>query len=244
MLQIGQKSKKSPWRHNFLTWRHRQFFWCCFVLPVKFSYWSKLHVDMIASSSVMTIFIYMGLTRNTRVLPNIWRLRQVRDTRFNTNKNVTVSLIKCYWMLHNIRVTAFTVSELLRKKAFEDLQSLKLVSAIFIKFLFFHQMISLQNHEKYFLFHLKSYFHSRDIQIFVFLFFPLFQPVGHCFRGWSKINLKVHDVINCLNKNSITHFVEIFWEGKRYYKETLSIDGVSDKKHFYRKIIQKICSKS
>ena len=99
---------------------------------------------MIASSSVMTIFVYMGLTRNTRVLPNIWRLRQVRDTRFNTNKNVTVSLIKCYWMLHNIRVTAFTVSELLRKKAFEDLQSLKLVSAIFIKFLFFHQMISLQ----------------------------------------------------------------------------------------------------
>ena len=47
-------------------------------------------------------------------------------------------------MLHDTRVTAFTVSELLREKVFEDLQSLKLVSAIFIKFLFFHQMISLQ----------------------------------------------------------------------------------------------------
>ena len=37
-------------------------------------------------------------------------------------------------------------------------------------------------YQKYFLFHLKSSFSSRDIQIFVFLAFPLFLPVGHCFR--------------------------------------------------------------
>ena len=48
---------------------------------------------------------------------------------------------------------------------------------------------------------------SWDIQIFVFSTSALFSPVSHCFRGWSKKNLKIYDVINCLNKNLITHFV-------------------------------------
>ena len=52
-----------------------------------------------------------------------------------------------------------------------------------------------------FLFHLKSSFRSRDIQMFVFLSSPLFLPVSHCFGGCLKINLKVYDVINCLNMN-------------------------------------------
>ena len=69
---------------------------------------------------------------------------------------------------------------------------------------------------------------SWDIQFFVFLF----------------LNLKVNDVINCLNKNSITHFVWYPEKEKRYDIETLSIDGVSDNEHFYRKIMQKMCSKS
>ena len=114
---------------------------------------------------------------------------------------------------------------------------------------YFHQIFISPNDspsktKKCFLFNLKSSFRSRDIQIFVFLSFPLFLPVGHCFRGWSKINLKVYDVINCLNKNSITHFVWYLEKEKRYDIETLSIDGVSDKEHFYRKIMQKMCSKS
>ena len=122
---------------------------------------------------------------------------------------------------------------------------LKLVSAIFIKFLFFSPNDSpMKNYEKCFLFYLKSSFRSRDIQFFVFLSFSVFLPVGHCFGGWSKINLKVHDVINCLNKNSITHFVWYPEKEKRYDIETLSIDGVSDKEHFYGKIMQKMYSKS
>ena len=101
-----------------------------------------------------------------------------------------------------------------------------------------------KNMKKCFLFHLKSSFRSRDIQFFVFLSFPHLQPVGHCFRGWSKINLKVH-VINCLHQSSTTHFVRYFEKEKRYYIETLSIDGgVSDKERFHRKIMQKMCSKS
>ena len=61
--------------------------------------------------------------------------------------------------------------------------------------------------EKCFLFHAKSSFRSQDIQFFLFPSFPLFLPVDHFFRGWSKINLKVYDFISCINMTSITHFV-------------------------------------
>ena len=56
-----------------------------------------------------------------------------------------------------------------------------------------------------FLINFKSFFRSWDIQVFVFLSSPLFPPVSHLFRGWSKINL---------NKNLIT-FCSIYWEGKK-----------------------------
>ena len=50
--------------------------------------------------------------------------------------------------------------------------------------------------KKCFLFQPKSSFRSRDIYFFLFLFSPLFLPVSHWFKGGSKINLKVYDVIN------------------------------------------------
>ena len=121
---------------------------------------------------------------------------------------------------------------------------LKLVSAIFIKFLSFRRMIALQKLRNYFLFHLKSSFHSRDIQNFVFPSFPLFLPVSHCFRGWSNINLIVCDTINCLNQNLITHFVWYLRKEKRYNIKTLSVDRVLNKKHLYGKIMQKMCINS
>ena len=123
-------------------------------------------------------------------------------------------------------------------------KNVKLVSSIFIKFLFFDHMIALRKLWKMLLFHLNSFFRSRDIQIFVLLSFPLFLSVSHCFRGWSKINLKVFYVISCLNKNSITHFAWYLEKEKRYDIETLSIDAVSDNEHFYRKIMPKMGSKS
>ena len=121
---------------------------------------------------------------------------------------------------------------------------LKLVSTIFYHIFISHQMIALKKFEKCFLFHLKSSFRSRDIRFFVFLSFPLFLPAGHCFGGWSKINLKVHDVINCLNKNLITHFVWYLEKEIRCDIETLPIDRELNKAHFYEKIIQKMCTKS
>ena len=67
LLQIGHKSEKCHWRHNFLTWHHRQFFWRCFVSLLKFSYWSKFHINSTTGSEVMTIFLW-------KVLPEILKL--------------------------------------------------------------------------------------------------------------------------------------------------------------------------
>ena len=68
------------------------FFWRFFVSLVKFSYWSKFHVNIITGSGIMTIFFYKRLTRNPEigntpvwVLPNIWRLGRVMNTIFGTN---------------------------------------------------------------------------------------------------------------------------------------------------------------
>ena len=73
-------------------WRYHQFFWRCFISLVNLSYWSKFHVNIITGSGVMTIFFSKRLTRNPEirnitvwVLPSIWRLGWVRDTKFGTN---------------------------------------------------------------------------------------------------------------------------------------------------------------
>ena len=95
-----------------------------------------------------------------------------------------------------------------------------------------------------FLFYLKSSFPSRDIQIFVFPSSTLFLSVSHCFRGWSKINLEIHGVINCLRNNVITYFVWYLEKEKSYDIETLSIDRVLNKKSFNGKIMQKLGSES
>ena len=67
-------------------------FWRGFVSLVISSYWSKFQVNIITGSGIMTIFFYKGLARNPEigntpvwVLPNIWRLGRVMDTKFGTN---------------------------------------------------------------------------------------------------------------------------------------------------------------
>ena len=60
---------------------------------------------------------------------------------------------------------------------------LSLCPLFFIKFLFFTTWQPFKSYEKCFLFHLKSCFRSRDIQIFVFSSSPYFSAVSHCLRG-------------------------------------------------------------
>ena len=85
---------------------------------------------------------------------------------------------------------------------------LKACVRYFLSNLYFSQNDSTSKTMKnVYLFHLKSSFRSRDIQIIVFPFPPLFSPVSHCFGGWYKKNLKVYDDINCLSKKLIKQFV-------------------------------------
>ena len=120
------KLTKNPKNGNDVTilWHDvkDKYFSRCFVFLVKFSYWSKFHVNIITGSGIMTIFFYKGLTRNPEIgntpsefcpisgdwcklwIPNLERM----------------SLIECCWMLQNSRVTAFTVFEkLLRENYYE-----------------------------------------------------------------------------------------------------------------------------
>ena len=105
----------------------------------------------------------------------------------------------------------------------------------FIKLLFFTKWKLPKYYEKYFLLHVKSSFHSRDIPIFVFLSSPLILLVSHCFRGCSKVNIKVNDVINCLKKNLIiTHFAWYLEKEESYGIESLSNDSVLNNKHLWK----------
>ena len=119
-----------------------------------------------------------------------------------------------------------------------EVLNLKLVSAIFIKFLFCIKWKPFKNYKKCFLLHLESSFPPRDIQIFVFSSSPLFFPVSHSFRGGSKKNIKFYDIIDCLNMNLITNFVWYLEKEIRCDMETLSTDRELNKENFYRKIMQ------
>ena len=75
--------------------------------------------------------------------------------------------------------------------------NLKLVSAIFYQISIFH-WIAFQKLWKIFFISSKKLFSFSRYSNFCNPVFPSFFPVCHCFRGWSKKNLKVYDVINCL----------------------------------------------
>ena len=89
-------------RHNVNV----NIFWRCFTSLMKFSYWSKFHVNIITGSGFMIVFFYKGLTRNPEirntllwVLPNFWRPGQVgdRDAKFCTNvsNKMLLNAVKC-----------------------------------------------------------------------------------------------------------------------------------------------------
>ena len=69
----------------------------------------------------------------------------------------------------------------------------------------------------------KKLFSFKIFKICMFIF-PPFLPASHCFRGWFKKNLKVYDVINCPNKNLITHYVWYLEKEIRCDIKTLSIE--------------------
>ena len=102
-IQLQDCSKLAVnWKkgNDFTILRHEvmvKCFWRCFISRVKFSYWSKFHVNSITGSGVITISFYKGLTRNPEVLPNIWRLVRVKSSRFSMNvtNKMLLNVAKC-----------------------------------------------------------------------------------------------------------------------------------------------------
>ena len=115
--QTGHQLWKLQWSNNLPTLTHRQFFWRCSVSFVKFSYWSKFHVNIIAGSRFVIIFFYKGLTRypEAEIPPSKFCPISGDWGELGIPNLVQKSLMKCFWMLQNGRVTAFTVSELSRE---------------------------------------------------------------------------------------------------------------------------------
>ena len=93
-----------------------KFFWRGFVFLIKFSYLSKFHVNIITGSGIMTVFFYKRLTRNPEIgiPPSEFCPTSVDWGELWIPNLARSSLIECYWMVKNSRVTAFTVFELLR----------------------------------------------------------------------------------------------------------------------------------
>ena len=152
----------------------------------------------------------------------------------NFNRNLKRNINPLIKFLINLIVSWLNIPA----DIFKELMLLKACNCI--KFLSFHQMIALQKLWKMLFISSKSSFCSQDIQIFVFPSFPLFLSVGHCFRGWLKINPKIYDTINCPHKNSTTDFVWYLTKEKSMTLKLKSIDGVSNKEHFLWK---KLCGK-
>ena len=149
--------------------------------------------------------------------------------------------LKCYnkWIR---KIYSFTINN---KFSFVDrfqfqsssldslVKNLKLVSTIFHQIFIFHQITALQKLWKMFFISSKNLFSFLGYLNFCIFVFPSFFPVSHCFRSWSKKNLKIYDDINCLNKNLITHFVWYLAKEIRCDIQTLSTDRELNKEHFY-----------
>ena len=116
MLQIGRKLKKWRWRHNFSTCVIVNIFWRCIVSLFRFGYWSKFHVNMVTRSGVMIISIsfYKGLTRNLEIGNTPSEFCPISEDwgELGIPNLARTSLIKCYWMLQNARVTWLRMSKL------------------------------------------------------------------------------------------------------------------------------------
>ena len=97
---LCKKKWQSPSNLIYITsdvtiYRHEvilKIFWRCHVSPVKFSYWSKFHVNIITGSRVTTFCFIRNWPDisdigNTLVwvLHNIWRLGQVGGIKFGAN---------------------------------------------------------------------------------------------------------------------------------------------------------------
>ena len=90
----------------------------------------------------------------------------------------------------------------------------------------------------------KTLFVLEIIKFFYFRLSLFFSLSTIALEDDRILEFRVYDASNYLNKNSITRFVCYLEKEKRYDTETLSIDGISNKEHFYEKSCRKYALKA
>ena len=134
------KLAKTPKNYNYVTiFQHDvnvKFFWRCFV-----SFWLSSLVTGPSFMSISSLVLELWQFSFLRDWPEIWKLEIPPSEFFPISEDwgklwipnfARMSVIECYWMLQNCRVTAFTVFELLREnqlkvKAFQFCSSSLLI---------------------------------------------------------------------------------------------------------------------
>ena len=113
-----RKSEQWQWRHNLLTWRHHQFFFDVVLFLLS----SVVGVSSFMSISLLVLELWQFSF--TKDWPEI-RKSAIPPSRFcPLSENwgelgipnlARMFLIKCYYMMQNAKVKAFTVIEILRE---------------------------------------------------------------------------------------------------------------------------------
>ena len=115
LLQSGNKLEKWQWHHNFMTWRHRQLFFELVLFLL-----SSL-VTVPSFTSISSLVLELWQFSFIRVWQKIWKL-EIHPSEccpisgewgeLEMPNLAQMFLMKCYWMLQNVMVTVFTLSEL------------------------------------------------------------------------------------------------------------------------------------
>ena len=116
LLQIGHKLGKWQCLHNLLTWRHHHLGVNVFLLSSLVTGPSFMSISLLVLESWQFSFIKdWPETRKSEIPPYGFYSISGGRGKLGTPNLVLMFLMKCYWMLQNTKVTAFTVPELLRE---------------------------------------------------------------------------------------------------------------------------------
>ena len=117
LLQNGHKLEKLTMTSQFAGIKSSSKFFCValFFLSLLVTGPRFMPVPLLVLELWQILFIrdWLEIQKSEKpvlVLPNIWRLGGVKDTKFGR-----MSQMNSYWMLQNGRVPVFTVSKLLRE---------------------------------------------------------------------------------------------------------------------------------
>ena len=162
---------------------------------------------------------------------------------FSLNKGLSIA---CPYFPHFL-IFSYSINKLLNKSVkiygSVDFKSCVCFFSFLFLFFFFHQIVVLIESWKM-LISFKKLISFSKYPRFCISLFPSSFPCQLLLEMMIKLNFKVYDVINWLNKILGTLFVWYLGKESRSNIETWSIDWVLNKVHFYEKVCRKFAPKT